>query len=118
MALTERSTEATYTRGDIVTVAVQGDFRIRRPAMVVQSDLFSLHPSIVILPITDELLEAPLFRIAVGHNEANGLLQPSQIMVDKPQTLLREKIGEVVGRLDSDILQAVDRALLVFLGFA
>ncbi len=118
MALSRRSSEAKYTRGDIVTVAVQGDFRIRRPAMVVQSDLFSLHPSIVILPITDELLDAPLFRITVEHNEENGLLQPSQIMVDKPQTLVKEKLGEVVGRIDADILQAVDRALLVFLGFA
>jgi mRNA interferase MazF len=116
--LTVRSVESTYMRGDIVTVAVQGDYRVRRPAMIVQSDLFSAHPSVVILPITDELIEAPLFRIVIEHNERNGLLQPSQIMIDKPQTLLKEKIGEIVGRLDSDCLQAVDRALLVFLGFA
>ena len=116
--MTERSVDSTYTRGDIVTVAVQGDYRIRRPAMVVQSNLFSAHPSVVVLPITDELIDAPIFRITVEHNEANGLLQPSQIMVDKPQTLLKEKLGEIVGRLDSDSLQAVDRALLVFLGFA
>ncbi len=118
MALSERSLESTYARGNIVTVAVQGDYRVRRPAMIVQSNLFSAHPSVVVLPITDELIEAPLFRIAVEHNEANGLLQPSQIMVDKPQTLQKEKLGEVVGQLDSDTLQAVDRALLVFLGFA
>jgi mRNA interferase MazF len=118
LALTEKSVESTYTRGDIVTVAVQGDYRVRRPAMIIQSDLFSAHPSVVILPITDELIDAPLFRITVEKNDANGLLNPSQIMVDKPQALLKEKIGELVGRLDADSLQAIDRALLVFLGFA
>ncbi|GAC1372056.1 MAG: type II toxin-antitoxin system PemK/MazF family toxin [Aquirhabdus sp.] len=118
MALTSNVVEPLYKRGDIVTIAVQGDFRVRRPAMILQSNLFSMHPSVVILPITDELLDAPLFRIPVEKSETNGLLQSSQIMVDKPQTLLKDKVGEVVGQLDSDHLQAVDRALLIFLGFA
>lgn len=116
--MTTHVVEPLYKRGDIVTIALQGDYRVRRPAIIVQSDLFSVHPSVVILPITDELLDAPLFRIPVERSETNGLLQSSQIMVDKPQTLLKDKIGEVVGHLDSDNLQAVDRALLIFLGFA
>jgi mRNA interferase MazF len=34
-------------RGDVVTVAVQGDYGKPRPAVVVQSDLFNeTHPSI------------------------------------------------------------------------
>ncbi len=110
--------DLTFNRGDIVTVAVQGDFRVRRPALLIQSNLFSAHPSVVVLPITDELLEAPLFRINVESSEGNGLLVPSQVMVDKPQTLARDKVGEVIGQLDADVLQMVDRALIVFLGFA
>lgn len=110
--------ESAFKRGDIVTVAVQGDFRVRRPALLIQSNLFAAHPSLVVLPITDELLEAPLFRIAVDPSEGNGLLQPSQVMVDKPQTLARDKVGEVIGQLDADVMQMVDRALIVFLGFA
>ena len=110
--------ESTFKRGDIVTVAVQGDFRVRRPALLIQSNLFSAHPSVVVLPLTDELLEAPLFRIGVEPSEGNGLLQPSQVMVDKPQTLARDKVGEVIGQLDGDAMQMVDRALIVFLGFA
>ena len=97
---------------------MQGDFRVRRPALVIQSNLFAAHPSVVVLPITDELLEAPLFRINVEPAEGNGLLQASQIMVDKPQTLARDKVGEVIGQLDADVVQMVDRALIVFLGFA
>ena len=105
-------------RGDLVTVALQGDLGKPRPALVIQSDLFNEHPSITILPVTSELRDAPLFRIAVIPDEMNGLSKPSQVMVDKPQSISREKIGAVIGRLDGGTLLAVNRALAVFLGFA
>ncbi|MDO8437419.1 MAG: type II toxin-antitoxin system PemK/MazF family toxin [Nitrosomonadaceae bacterium] len=105
-------------RGDLVTVALQGDLGRPRPALVMQSDLFDTHSSITILPVTSELRDAPLFRIAVNPNELNGLVRPSQVMVDKPQSIAHEKIGAVIGRLDDETMLAVNRALAVFLGFA
>ncbi len=105
-------------RGDLVTVALQGDLGKPRPALIIQSDLFDTHPSVTILPVTSELRVAPLFRIAVTPNELNGLTKSSQVMVDKPQSISREKIGEVIGRLDGETMLAVNRALAVFLGFA
>jgi mRNA interferase MazF len=39
-------------------------------------------------------------------------------MVDKPQSVPREKVGAVIGHLDDETRLAVDRALAVFLGFA
>jgi mRNA interferase MazF len=105
-------------RGDLVTVALQGDLGKPRPALVIQSDLFDEHPSITILPVTGELRSAPLFRIPVAPDELNGLAKPSQVMVDKPQSIPREKIGSVIGRLDDETMLAVNRALAVFLGFA
>lgn len=105
-------------RGDLVTIALQGDFGKPRPALVIQSDLFDKHPSVTILPVTGELRETPLFRITVKPGDGNGLRKPSQVMVDKPQTVPREKIGETFGRLDDDDMLAVNRALAVFLGFA
>jgi len=105
-------------RGDLVTVALQGDLGKPRPALVIQSDLFDTHPSITILPVTGELRSAPLFRIAVNPSELNGLAKPLQVMVDKPQSIAREKIGAVTGRLDDETMLAVNRALAVFLGFA
>ena len=105
-------------RGDLVTVALQGDLGKPRPALIIQSDLFDAHPSVTILPVTSELRIAPLFRIAVNPNDPNGLSKPSQVMVDKPQSIAREKIGTVVGRLDDETMLAVNRALAVFLGFA
>jgi mRNA interferase MazF len=105
-------------RGDLVTVALQGDLGKPRPALVIQSDLFDTHPSVTILPVTSELRIAPLFRIAVTPSELNGLSKPSQVMVDKPQSIAREKAGAVIGRLDDESMLAVNRALAVFLGFA
>lgn len=105
-------------RGDLVTVALQGDLGKPRPALVIQSDLFDMHPSITILPVTGELRATPLFRISVNPNELNALTKPSQVMVDKPQSVAREKVGAVIGRLDDETMLAVNRALAVFLGFA
>jgi len=105
-------------RGDLVTVALQGDLGKPRPALIIQSDLFDTHPSVTILPVTSELRVAPLFRIAVNPGELNGLSKPSQVMVDKPQSISREKIGAVIGHLDDETMLAVNRALAVFLGFA
>ncbi len=105
-------------RGDLVTVALQGDLGKPRPALVIQSDLFDAHPSVTILPVTSELRVAPLFRIAVNPHELNCLSKPSQVMVDKPQSISREKVGAVIGHLDDETMLAVNRALAVFLGFA
>lgn len=105
-------------RGDLVTVALQGDLGKPRPALVIQSDMFNSHPSFTLLPITSELRDTPLFRIAVTPTEQNGLGKPSQVMVDKPQSISRDKIGEVNGHMDDQTMLAVNRALAVFLGFA
>jgi transcriptional modulator of MazE/toxin, MazF len=105
-------------RGDLVTVALQGDMGKPRPALVIQSDLFDVHPSVTILPVTSELRTAPLFRIAVDPTALNGLTKTSQVMVDKPQSVARDKVGGVMGHLDDETMLAVNRALAVFLGFA
>jgi mRNA interferase MazF len=106
------------TRGDLVTIALSGDYGKPRPGLVIQSDLFDAHPSVTILPVSSELRDAPLFRVPVAPSAANGLQKRSQVMVDKPQTVARTKIGRTIGRLEDDVLVGVNRALAVFLGFA
>ena len=103
-------------RGDLVTIALQGDYGKPRPALVIQSDLFSEHPSLVILPVTSELRDTPLFRVTIAPNEINGLSRPSDVMVDKVQTVARDKIGSVFGRLSQEELLSVNRMLAVFIG--
>ncbi|MDF3081926.1 type II toxin-antitoxin system PemK/MazF family toxin [Burkholderia sola] len=105
-------------RGSIVTVALQGDFGKARPALVVQSDLFAEHPSVTLLLMSSSMVDAPLIRITVVPSEQNGLRMPSQIAVDKMFTVRREKIGLPIGHLEDELMVAVNRSLLVFLGLA
>jgi mRNA interferase MazF len=101
-----------------VTVALPGAYGKPRPALVIQSDMFDEHPSVTILPVTSELRATPLFRIDVAPSESNGLRKPSQIMVDKAQTIPRQKLGEPFGCLEDDRMLPVTRALALFLGIA
>jgi mRNA interferase MazF len=64
-------------RGDLVTVALQGGYGKPRPALVVQADQFAELGSVVILPITSTLVDAPLLRLPVEPSSDNGLRAPS-----------------------------------------
>ncbi len=101
-----------------MTIAIQGDFGKPRPALVIQADRFGEHTSATVLPITSTRVAAPLLRINVQPSDENGLRKPSQIMVDKATTVMRDKVGPAFGRIDADALIEVERCLAVFLGIA
>ena len=61
------------TRGDFVTIAMQGDFGKPRPALVVQADQFNAHASVTVLPVTGTLVATPLLRVTVQPGAGNGL---------------------------------------------
>ncbi len=105
-------------RGEIVTIVLPGTHGKPRPALIIQSDLFDALGSVTVLPITSEIRAAPLLRIPVEPTDGNGLRKSSQVMVDKTQTVPRDKIGSTIGTLHGDTLLAVDRALATFLGIA
>lgn len=105
-------------RGDIITIVLSGDYGKPRPGLIVQSALFSETNSVTILPLTSHLIDAPIIRILVKPDSTNGLKKASQIMIDKLYTTPREKIGELLGHLDSKIMLEVERALAVFVGIA
>ena len=103
-------------RGDIVLVVASGDYGKPRPAVIVQSDLFNdTHASLTICPVTSSLVEAPLFRVMLKPSKTNGLIQQSQIMVDKVQTLRRDRIRERIGVAGRSQMQNVDTALRLWL---
>lgn len=105
-------------RGELVTVALQGDYGKPRPALVIQSDQFSDLGSVVILPITSTIVDAPLLRPTVEPSSDNGLRAPSQIMLDKPMTVKTDKIGPAFGFLDDATIVSVNRSLALLLGLA
>jgi mRNA interferase MazF len=105
-------------RGDLVTVVLPGAYGKPRPAVIVQSDAVEEMESITFLPLTGEILPKQVFRVTVSPSAMNGLQQPSQVMADKCSTLPLAKVGAVFGRLHDDDMDAVHRALALYLGFA
>ena len=105
-------------QGDLISVSLPGDYGKPRPALVIQSDLYEHLNSVTVLPLTSSVLSAESCRVAVEMSEQNGLRQRSQVMVEKAATLPRAKAGPVIGRLSTADIDAVNRALAVFLGFA
>lgn len=105
-------------RGDLVTVALQGDHGKPRPALVIQSDFFSGTATVTVLLVTSTLIDAPLIRLTVEPSAANGLRLASQVMIDKAMTLRTDKLGPSFGRLDDTAMVEVGRALALFLGLA
>jgi mRNA interferase MazF len=105
-------------RGDIIRIVLQGDFGKPRPALVVQADDFAEIPSLSVLPFSTDLRNVPVVRITIEPDATNGLLQSSQIMIDKIATVSLKKVGQQIGHLSSADMAAVDRVLAVFLGLA
>lgn len=105
-------------RGDLVRIAMQGDFHKPRPALVIQADAFGEHSSVTVLPVTGTRVAAPLLRVTLRPSVENGLQKSSQVMLDKTMTVRREKIGPAFGRIEADAMLEVERRLAVFLGIA
>lgn len=104
-------------RGDLVVVALPGDYGKPRPALIVQSDLFNeTHASVTVVPVTSTLVDAPLFRLTVEPSPVNGLRSFSQLMIDKVTTVSRTRIAQSIGRLEDDLVLRVSRALALWMG--
>ena len=68
--------------------------------------------------MASELRDLPFIRVTVEPTRSNGLKKASQVMVDKANTLPREKVGQRIGRVEASVMRAVDSALTAFLGLA
>lgn len=107
-------------RGDIVIVAAPGDYGKSRPAILVQGDVLNQADpdSMILAHMTGTLRDAPLLRLTIEPSPQNGLQKSSQIMVDKLQTVRREKIGQIIGRLSEKELLELNQLLAMVVGLA
>lgn len=106
-------------RGDVVTVAVAGDYGKPRPAVIVQTDaLPARHASVVVCQMTSEPGQPADFRIPVEPSTANGLRERSEIMADKPVAIRRERIGRRIGQLEHGDIARLNVALAFVMGLA
>jgi mRNA interferase MazF len=105
-------------RGDIVIASLPGDAGKPRPWIVLRSDRFAAHPRVTLLPLTSEVRDRPILRVGVAPSDGNGLRVASQAMVDRSASVSVERIGGVIGHLAAADIRSIERAVLVYLGFA
>ena len=106
-------------RGDVVIVVAAGDHGKPRPAVIVQTDAFpEAHALVVVCQMTSEIVDAPDFRVTIDPNEENGLRVQSQVVVDKPVAVRRERVGQFIGRLSGEEIGRLNIALAFVMGHA
>jgi mRNA interferase MazF len=104
-------------RGDVVLLVAQGDMGKPRPGVIVQADeLGDTTNSILVCPMSSDITEFHQIRPVVEPSATNGLRLRSQIMTDKVNALRRDRIRRVVGSLDDEASERLNRALFVVLG--
>jgi mRNA interferase MazF len=104
-------------RGDVWTVAGGPDFAGKpRPAVILQDDAFDATASVTICPLTTHAVDAPLIRLPIEPSDQNGLRASSQLMVDKITTVSKRKVESRIGRLSTEDIIRLNRAVVVFLG--
>jgi mRNA interferase MazF len=101
--------------GDLVTVAVSGDYRKPRPALAIQAGAFGEPGSVTVLRLTGALHNAPLVRVTMPPSPENSLRVVSQVVIDRALSVPRDKVGLAFGKLDDATMQTVTRALTFFL---
>jgi mRNA interferase MazF len=100
-------------RGDIALIVLQGELGKLRPGVIVQSDELGTLSS-VIYPTSPYIDATNRMRLVVAPTRQNGLLVRTQIMIDKLNTLRRDRVRRIIGILDSDACERLNSALLVF----
>ena len=103
-------------RGELWTVSGGVYATKPRPALILQDDLFSATDSVVVIPLTTTVADAPIARVPVP--TTSGITQPSFVMIDKITTVRRSNLGARIGRVHTTLMADIERSLMVFLGLA
>ncbi len=106
-------------RGDIVTVALQGDAGKPRPAVIVETDRLAPTEHVIICPGTSHLRhDVDQRRVYVEPDAGNCLRVATQFQADKVTVTRRSRCGPVIGRLSDERLEKLNGALFLLLGLA
>lgn len=105
-------------RGEVWTIA-GGAGRLSsepRPAVILTSDLFRGLDFVTTVLVTSTHVDSPT-RVRVPATET-GLERDSFAMADKLHTVPRANLGSRCGRLSTETMLELERAVLVYLGIA
>lgn len=104
-------------RGDLVVVALPGDYKKPRPAVIIESDLLAPTEYVLLCPTTTMIREdVALRRVLVQPTRENGLREISQVQADKIHVIARGKCIGPIGRLAAPDMEKLDGSLTLVLG--
>ena len=108
-------------RGDIVLVDLDPSFGCeqgsKRPVLIIQNDIGNQYsPVTIIAPITSKIFEIVYpTNLFISSHDSN-LNKDSTILFNQIKTIDKKRIIKKVGKINSKLLEKVDRALIVSLG--
>lgn len=87
-----------------------------RPVLIIQNDVGNHYsPTVIAAAITSRRKKRMPTHVLLTNREP-GLYANSRIMLEQVRTIDRTRLIRYIGSLDDDIMQRVDRAIMVSLG--
>ena len=113
--------KVTIRRGDIyyadlspVVGSEQGGIR---PVLIVQNDVGNKHsPTVIAAAITSRMGKTKLPTHIDVYAEKVGLQKESVILLEQMRTIDKKRLGEKMGHLDDETMNAVNDAITISLG--
>lgn len=113
--------KVTIRRGDIyyadlspVVGSEQGGIR---PVLIVQNDVGNKHsPTVIAAAITSRMGKTKLPTHIDVYAEKVGLQKDSVILLEQMRTIDKKRLGEKMGHLDDETMNAVNDAITISLG--
>ncbi len=89
----------------------------QRPVLIVQNDVGNKYsPTVIVAAITAKISKAKLpTHVEVQKSEV-GLLKDSVILLEQIRTIDKRRLIQKIGALTPDLMNEVDRALMISLG--
>lgn len=111
-----------FKRGDLyfadlspVVGSEQGGIR---PVLIIQNDVGNKYsPTIIVAAITSQINKAKLPTHIELSCDKYGLPKDSVVLLEQVRTLDKRRLKEKIGALDNKMMESVNKALLISLGF-
>lgn len=85
-----------------------------RPVLIIQNDTGNKHsPTVICAAITSKMNKAKLPTHVEINAERYGIVKDSVILLEQVRTIDKSRLKEKVCHLDQDIMEKIDKALLI-----
>ena len=89
-----------------------------RPVLIVQNDIGNKYsPTVIVVAVTSKINKAKIPTHIELDASTYGLEKNSVVLLEQIRTLDKSRIQQKIGQLDTLKMQAINKALLISLGF-